>query len=76
MKLVLASCLLVSMVLSPNAFAQRGSKKTVQKNPPGVAVGKKAPDFELKDQRGRPQKLSEMLKKGPVAVVFHRSADW
>lgn len=43
---------------------------------PGLEIGKKAPDFELKDQLGKPVRLSEMLKKGPAAVVFHRSASW
>ena len=43
---------------------------------PGLAIGKKAPDFQLKDQHGKPQSLKAMLKKGAVAIVFHRSADW
>jgi cytochrome oxidase Cu insertion factor (SCO1/SenC/PrrC family) len=42
-----------------------------------VAVGDKAPDFELKDQNGKTFTLSEYVKeKGTVALVFHRSADW
>jgi len=43
---------------------------------PGLEIGKKAPDFELKDQAGKSLKLSEMLKSSPVAVIFHRSASW
>lgn len=43
---------------------------------PGLEIGKKAPDFELKDQAGKSVKLSEMLKSSPVAVIFHRSASW
>ena len=43
---------------------------------PGIEVGKRAPDFQLKDQLGNPIQLSKLLKKGPVAVVFHRSASW
>ena len=42
----------------------------------GIRVGDKAPDFKLKDQDGRERGLSELLKTGPVAVVFHRSARW
>lgn len=42
----------------------------------GLAVGKKAPAFTLKDQNDRDVSLESLLKKGPVALVFHRSADW
>ena len=42
----------------------------------GLKVGEKAPAFELKDQSGRTVKLVDLLKQGPVAVVFYRSADW
>lgn len=70
-RLVLLITCLLPMFAVPNAFAQK-----VDKTPPGIAVGKKAPDFALKNQKGKTQKLSEMLIKGPVAVVFHRSAGW
>ena len=42
----------------------------------GVAVGKKAPLFTLKDQTNRDVSLDSLVKKGPVALVFFRSADW
>ena len=42
----------------------------------GLAVGQKAPAFTLKDQNGRDVSLATLLKKGPVALVFYRSADW
>jgi cytochrome oxidase Cu insertion factor (SCO1/SenC/PrrC family) len=42
----------------------------------GLAVGKKAPAFTLKDQNDRDVSLDALLKKGPVALVFYRSADW
>jgi cytochrome oxidase Cu insertion factor (SCO1/SenC/PrrC family) len=42
----------------------------------GLAVGQQAPDFTLKDQNDRNVSLSALLKKGPVALVFFRSADW
>ena len=42
----------------------------------GLEVGKRAPDFELKDQLGKPIKLSKLLRRGPIAIVFHRSAEW
>jgi hypothetical protein len=43
---------------------------------PGLAVGKAAPNFTLKDQSGQAQSLESMLMQGPVALVFYRSADW
>ena len=42
----------------------------------GLAVGQKAPAFTLKDQNDRDVSLESLLKKGPVALVFYRSADW
>lgn len=42
----------------------------------GLAVGQKAPPFTLKDQNDREVSLESLLKKGPVALVFYRSADW
>jgi peroxiredoxin len=42
----------------------------------GLKVGERAPQFTLPDQDGHEIKLQDLLKKGPVAVVFHRSAEW
>ena len=42
----------------------------------GLKVGAKAPSFRLKDQQGKERSLDEFLKKGKVALVFYRSADW
>ena len=42
----------------------------------GLKIGEKAPEFKLKDQDGKERALSEFLKKGKVALVFYRSADW
>jgi peroxiredoxin Q/BCP len=36
--------------------------------------GMKAPDFELKDNRGKPFKLSSYLGKSPVVVYFYPKA--
>jgi peroxiredoxin len=38
-----------------------------------LAVGRKAPDFELKDADGRSHRLSDALVRGPVALVFYKS---
>ena len=42
----------------------------------GLKVGTKAPDFTLKNQDGKEVSLLDLRKKGPLAIVFHRSADW
>ena len=42
----------------------------------GLAAGEKAPTFTLKDPNGQEVALESLLKKGPVALVFYRSADW
>ena len=41
-----------------------------------LKLGDTAPVFELPSHLGEQVSLSALLKKGPVAVVFHRSADW
>lgn len=43
---------------------------------PGLKTGEKAPAFKLKNQKGKDVSLEELLKKGKVALVFHRSAAW
>jgi cytochrome oxidase Cu insertion factor (SCO1/SenC/PrrC family) len=42
----------------------------------GLKVGEKAPEFTLKDQAGKDRALKDLLKDGPVALVFYRSAAW
>jgi len=42
----------------------------------GLPIGQHAPQFTLRDQNGNEVSLATLLKKGPVAVVFVRSADW
>jgi cytochrome oxidase Cu insertion factor (SCO1/SenC/PrrC family) len=42
----------------------------------GLKVGEKAPEFTLKDQAGKERTLKELLKDGPVSLVFYRSASW
>jgi cytochrome oxidase Cu insertion factor (SCO1/SenC/PrrC family) len=42
----------------------------------GLKLGSKAPAFTLKDQDGQPRSLDDFLKKGKVALVFYRSANW
>ena len=55
-------------------FAQAADPASDEKS--GIKVGEKAPEFKLKDQAGEERALSAMLKDGPVALVFYRSASW
>ena len=48
----------------------------VAQDSPGLPVGQKAPAFALADQNGKELTLQGLLKKGAVALVFYRSADW
>lgn len=41
-----------------------------------IRVGDRAPQFTLTDQNDREFSLANMVKKGPVAMVFVRSVQW
>ncbi len=41
---------------------------------PGIKVGEKAPDFVLNNALGKPVRLKDKLKQGPVVLVFYRGA--
>ena len=79
-----ARCFAVAVVLtlviggfsSLNAQEEKRNEENHESKKFGKQIGDKITDFTLTDQNNRKQKLSEMLKKGPVAVVFHRSANW
>ena len=68
---LLAACSLL-IVLTASATATKPAPPEMT----GMAVGRVAPDFTLKDQNDRDVSLATLLKKGPVAIVFFRSADW
>lgn len=42
----------------------------------GLKVGQKAPNWTLTDQTGTQHTLKSLTDKGPVALVFYRSANW
>lgn len=69
-KLLLPLLAAVLTCLHTNADEEASQEKT------GLPVGQKAPAFALKDQNGKEVSLALLLKSGPVALVFHRSADW
>jgi cytochrome oxidase Cu insertion factor (SCO1/SenC/PrrC family) len=67
------------LLATPTVRAQEKAKakgKPAAEEQTGVKVGEKAPKFTLKDQEGRERSLDDLLKKGKVALVFYRSADW
>jgi peroxiredoxin len=66
-------CLLAVALFSADLNA---ADETSPDDPGGLPVGQRAPAFTLKDQSGKDVSLETLLKKGPVAVVFYRSADW
>ncbi|MBC8291266.1 MAG: redoxin domain-containing protein [Planctomycetes bacterium] len=66
---------LFSAIVVLAALASTSTLLAAEKTP-GVEVGKKAPAFKLKDQKGKERTLEALLKKSNVALVFYRSADW
>ena len=71
--MVLAAAAL--LIAAPTAWSQ-GKGKPAPEEQTGLKVGEKAPPFTLKDQEGKERTLDEFLRKGKVALVFYRSADW
>ncbi len=69
---IIGSLVACSLLLTFNLIA--ASPASPEKT--GVRVGQKAPGFTLRDQNARDVSLAALLKKGPVALVFFRSADW
>jgi cytochrome oxidase Cu insertion factor (SCO1/SenC/PrrC family) len=63
------------LLAAPAAWPQDKGKPAPEEQT-GLKVGAKAPPFTLKDQEGKDRSLDEILKKGKVALVFYRSADW
>ena len=64
---------LLACVVASSALAQ---PKEVPPEMTGIKVGEKAPDFTLQSHDGKEYVLSDLVKKGKVAVVFFRSANW
>ena len=65
----------VVLLAAPDARAQ-GKARPAPEEQTGLKVGEPAPKFTLKDQEGKERSLDELQKKGKVALVFYRSADW
>lgn len=60
----------------PSVSTPTAEPPDVEDDTPGLAVGQKALDFELKDQNGETRTLAGILESGNAALVFYRSADW
>ena len=66
----LAAAVAASISLGAAVAAPAPDEKT------GLKVGEKATEFTLKDQAGKDRALKDLIKDGPVALVFYRSASW
>jgi cytochrome oxidase Cu insertion factor (SCO1/SenC/PrrC family) len=71
----LALVALLTLCAAPTVWAQTKGEPAPE-GQTGLKVGAEAPKFTLKDQEGKERSLDELLKKGKVALVFYRSADW
>lgn len=69
----LLALLVTSRIANADPFFEVARPETA---PPGLPVGLAAPAFALIDQDGKTVTLQSLLGRGPVAVVFFRSADW
>jgi cytochrome oxidase Cu insertion factor (SCO1/SenC/PrrC family) len=72
--MALAAALLLPA--GPTAWSQQSQGKPASEENSGLKVGEKAPRFTLEDQEGTDRSLDDLLKKGKVALVFYRSANW
>jgi peroxiredoxin len=55
-------------------FAQHKARIAGMSFPNALAVGDRAPDFELGNAAGHPVRLTELLTHGPVVLTFYRGA--
>jgi cytochrome oxidase Cu insertion factor (SCO1/SenC/PrrC family) len=77
LSLIRSMALAAAVVLPATPFALfQGNGKPAPNEKAGLKVGEKGPKFTLKDQDGKERSLDDLLKKGKVALVFYRSADW
>jgi cytochrome oxidase Cu insertion factor (SCO1/SenC/PrrC family) len=75
--LVIEAAVLAGSIQAQTAATNAASTNAVAaKTMPGLAVGTKAPAFKLVGQDGKEHALADLLLKGKLALVFHRSAEW
>jgi hypothetical protein len=58
------------------AKPQTAKAATQEETLPGIAIGETLQAITLKKQDGSDVAIQELLKKGPVAIGFYRSAVW
>lgn len=68
--LVLLSILTTTLFAQQPNYAKYGMEASTI--PSGINVGTNAPEFSGTDEEGHPVALSELLKKGPVVLIFYR----
>lgn len=60
---------------SDMAVMEKAGRELASSMPePGIKLGEKAPDFVLNNALGKPVRLKDKLKEGPVVLVFYRGA--
>lgn len=63
---------LLSLLLIVILYAYLYFTAGVEVYPTGLPAGRIAPDFSGSDQHGQQLQLSELIRKGPVVLVFYR----
>ena len=60
---------------SERQVMQRAAQDLARSLPdPGIKPGEQAPDFTLSNAYGKPVRLADRLREGPVVLVFYRGA--
>jgi peroxiredoxin len=62
-------------ILLPVLFLIAGLCVRAQEAPEGLFINSKAADFKGKDQHGKEIRLRDLIRKGPVVLVFYRG-EW
>jgi hypothetical protein len=57
-------------------FAQAPPPTRIDISKVGPQIGQRVPDFNLKDQAGKPRTLQSIMGRNGAMLVFCRSADW
>lgn len=58
------------------AQAPMGGRSQVDVSKLGPQIGQRVPDFNLRDQTGKPRTLASVMGPKGAMLVFLRSADW
>ena len=76
-KLILGvTVLFILMTAVVHAQTPPSTREKIDVSKLGPQVGKRVPDFSLKDQRGTTRTLQSIMGENGAMLVFVRSADW